>query len=143
MDTTFWLLFLRLGVVALLYLFLIQLAFVLRHSLAAGDRSTRQAGEAARLVVVESGAPSLVRGQAFVVQAMTSIGRAPANVVKIDDPFVSGEHALLSVRDGEFWLQDLGSTNGTFVNRRQIGQPTRLTPGDVVQVGQAKLKLVR
>ncbi len=143
METDLWLLFLRLGVVAVLYLFLLQLVLVLRRSLSAGEQVAAGAVEAARLVVVESGTPSLLRGQTFVIQGVASIGRSPTCAVKIEDPFVSAEHAVISLRDGHLWIEDLGSTNGTFVNRRQIAGPTPLQPGDVVQVGQVKLKLLR
>ena len=79
----------------------------------------------------------------FTLQGATGIGRASANQISIDDPFVSAEHARLASRDGQLWIEDLHSTNGTFVNRRQIASPTPLQPGDVVQVGQVKLKLLR
>ncbi len=143
METDLWLLFLRLGMVAILYLFLLQLVLVLRRSLSQTERSLGGGAGAARLVVVESGTPSLVRGQSFVIQGLSSIGRNPFSAIKIEDPFVSAEHAVISLRDGKLWIEDLGSTNGTFVNRRQIAKPTPLQPGDVVQVGQVKLKVLR
>lgn len=142
MNDAFWLLFARLGMLALVYLFLFQLIWLLRRSLESGERAGRAPG-VARLVVVESGGPMLARGHAFPLREATSIGRGAASTIRIDDPFVSAEHALVSLRDGQIWIEDLGSTNGTFVNRRQIAKPTPLQLGDVVQVGQVKLKFLK
>lgn len=143
MDSDLWLLFLRLGVLALLYLFLFNLLAALRRSLASDERSRSTGGGRGRFVVVESATPALSRGQAFPVHDVVTIGRAPTNTIRVDDPFVSAEHAVISTRGDELWIEDLGSTNGTFVNRRQLAAPTRLQSGDVIQVGQVKIKLLR
>lgn len=139
MNDPLWLLFLRLGMLALIYLFLFQLIWLLRRSLVSSERTGRVPG-VARLVVVESSGPLPARGHAFPLHDATSIGRGAASNIRIDDPFLSAEHALVSLRDGQAYIEDLGSTNGTFVNRRQIAKPTTLQLGDVVQVGQVKLK---
>ncbi|MHB1007028.1 MAG: FHA domain-containing protein [Chloroflexota bacterium] len=143
MESDLWLLFLRIGVLALIYLFLTQLGLTLRRTLSTGERTRRVAGVLGRFVVVESSSPSLTRGETYPVQDLTSLGRAPTNSIKIEDPFVSAEHAVVTLRGDDLIIEDLGSTNGTFVNRRQIAGPTPLHSGDVVQVGQAKVKLVR
>lgn len=142
-DVDLWLMFLRIGVLAIIYLFLLQLAASLQRSLSPAAVVRREGDTGGRFVVVESNNPSLTRGQAFPVQPVTSIGRAATNTIRVDDPFVSGEHAVASARGDELWLEDLGSTNGTFVNRRQIAGPTPLQPGDVIQVGQVKIKLIK
>ncbi|MHB1414597.1 MAG: FHA domain-containing protein [Chloroflexota bacterium] len=144
LEGDLWLLFLRFGMVVLLYLFLIQLAFTLHRSLAPTDQTARPASRGARLVVVESAVASIARGQVFPLLDSTSIGRAPGNDVKIDDPFLSARHAVITLdADANVVLEDLDSTNGTFVNRRQVAKPTLLQAGDIVQVGQVKLKIMR
>ncbi|MHB1131898.1 MAG: FHA domain-containing protein [Chloroflexota bacterium] len=142
MNDALWLLFLRLGMLAIIYLFLFQVIWLLRRTLTSEERPRVGSG-APRLVVVEGTAGSLSRGQAFVLREATSIGRGPTNALRIEDPFVSTEHALLTTRNGQVWLEDLGSTNGTFVNRRQVDRAAALQAGDVVQVGQVKLKFLR
>ena len=47
---------------------------------------------------------------------VTSLGRKPSNAIVLDDDFISGEHSLVSWRDGRAWLEDVASTNGTFLN---------------------------
>ena len=69
-------------------------------------------------------------------EGMTMIGRAPLNDIVIDEPGVSRQHAgLRGDRDG-YWIADLGSRNGTFVNSNPVGtEPVRLSNFDRIQVG--------
>ena len=63
------------------------------------------------------------------------LGRSPDNDVILRDPATSGHHARLERRGDQFWIVDLGSTNGTFVNGESI-QEKELNPGDRLTVGQ-------
>jgi dipeptidyl aminopeptidase/acylaminoacyl peptidase len=70
---------------------------------------------------------------------MVSIGRAPDNDVVVGDPATSGHHGRIEVRNGSFWISDLGSTNGTQVN----GEPVierQLSDGDMIAIGQNTLR---
>ena len=70
------------------------------------------------------------------VQGHCSIGRSPKNVIVLDLPKVSRRHAIINVQDiGEFWLIDLGSSNGTFLNHRRLHQPVRLSDHDQIAIG--------
>lgn len=69
------------------------------------------------------------------------LGRDPSNAVVINDPEVSRRHARLTFQGGRYVLEDLGSTNGTFVNGRRLTAPYVLKPGDVVSFG-AEITLV-
>ncbi|MDM0039939.1 FHA domain-containing protein [Variovorax sp. J22G21] len=69
----------------------------------------------------------------------TSIGREVDNDVQILRPRVSRHHAELSVEDDGTWLRDLGSSNGTFVNGRQV-QRQELHHGDVIRVGDCDIR---
>lgn len=64
------------------------------------------------------------------------IGRDPSNAIVINDPEVSRRHARLMLQGGRYVLEDLGSTNGTFVNGRRLSAPYVLKPGDVVSLGE-------
>jgi hypothetical protein len=68
----------------------------------------------------------------------TSIGRSPDNDIFLDDVTVSRKHAVLIRRGDEFFIEDLGSLNGTYVNRKRI-ESARLESGDEVQVGKYRL----
>ena len=78
-------------------------------------------------------------GESFAVdRERTTIGRRPDSEVFLDDVTVSRDHALLVRRGSEWYLDDCGSLNGTYVNRRRI-ESHRLVDGDELQVGKYKL----
>ena len=93
-------------------------------------------GEGATLVIRSGGGRS---GEAFVLggERMT-IGRSPEAEVFLDDVTVSRNHALLVRRRDGLYIDDLGSLNGTYVNRRRI-ESHKLQDGDELQVGKYKL----
>jgi len=72
----------------------------------------------------------------------TTIGRSPDNDIFLDDVTVSRKHAVLAQNGNQFLIEDLGSLNGTFVNRRRIESPTRLESGDEVQIGKYRLSFI-
>lgn len=80
-------------------------------------------------------------GSSYPLLPLTSIGRSGANTVTINDPFASSEHALIALRNGQWWLEDRQSRNGTLLNSIPVTQPTIITDGDVVAVGSAHLYL--
>jgi adenylate cyclase len=75
-------------------------------------------------------------GQEHIVQGSCSIGRALLNMLVLDSAKVSRLHAIVhSERSGIFWLVDLGSINGTYLNKRRIHEPARLRNGDKITIG--------
>jgi hypothetical protein len=96
-------------------------------------------------VVAREGAALVIRagggrvGESFPLEGERStIGRRPDSAVFLDDVTVSRDHALLVRRGGDWHLDDLGSLNGTYVNRHRI-ESVRLSDGDELQVGKYKL----
>ena len=96
----------------------------------------------ARLVVVKS--PALEAGEEIPVDSLpVAVGRGGQNEVPLDgDEFASAEHARFEARRDGLWVEDVGSTNGTFVNGARVTTPRRLSKGDIVRVGQTDLKVV-
>jgi hypothetical protein len=79
-------------------------------------------------------------GSRFVLDAgTTTVGRHPESDIFLDDVTVSRRHAEILHEDRQFTVVDVGSLNGTYVNRERIEQPTRIHSGDEVQVGKFKL----
>src|SRR5438270_3287823 len=75
-------------------------------------------------------------GEKFPIMGDCSLGRSPKNTIVIDSNKVSRRHAIINVQNiGEFWLIDLGSSNGTFLNHRRLQQPVRLSDHDQVVIG--------
>jgi FHA domain len=86
--------------------------------------------------------PEEAKGQAFPLAEEISIGRAPGCAVALPtDTFVSQVHARVFRRGDEYWVEDLGSTNGTLVNGRKLTGPAPLRKGDRLQVGRTVLEL--
>ena len=84
----------------------------------------------------EEGAWLETNGEHHVLRGTCSVGRATANTLVLDLPKVSRMHALIQLQNiGEFWLVDLGSSNGTFLNRRRVHQPVRLHDQDKIVIG--------
>jgi hypothetical protein len=135
------LLILRLLLVVLLYAFLAAILLMLwqdlRQATASGGR-TRPHGQ---MVVLHTADERLAVGTAFPLQPVTSIGRSPVNTIPIPDNFASGQHALLTWREGQWWLEDQHSRNGTLLNGVRISDPTVVSAGDVVGVGHTQFKL--
>ena len=71
------------------------------------------------------------------------IGRAPSCTLVLDDDYSSSRHARIYPENGQWYVEDLGSTNGTFVGRQKIAEPTPVAIGSQVKVGQSTLELQR
>ncbi len=139
---------LRLALVGGLYLFLLLVVLVVSRDLGRGGRAGRQARAPASTLVVVRADPSLdLAAREFRLRddGPTTIGRDPSCAVELPDSFVSVTHALLIWKNGRWWVEDLGSTNGTLVNNRPIkpSTPVPVAFSDVVQIGRVSLKLSR
>jgi hypothetical protein len=92
-----------------------------------------------KLVVVS---PPDHQGREFTLGDEVTVGRAGGCAVLLDDDtFVSQLHARIFRRDGDLHIEDLGSTNGTYLNQRKVGAAMVVRPGDQVQVGRTTLEL--
>jgi len=100
----------------------------------------RRERKSMRLKVIE---PEDKRGNAFDLGDELTIGRAAGCGVRVDDSFTSALHARLFKRDGTLWVEDLSSTNGTWVNAERIATATRLGRGDLLQVGGTVFEVSR
>ena len=131
----------RLLFLGLLYLFLFRIARALVGDLRAAAREP--GAELGRLVVVASPSGEPVEGTSLALDAIATIGRDVNNAVVVEDQFVSAEHAILTFRGRAWYVEDLGSTNGTFVNGSPVEGVAPIGFGDVVQIGQVRLRLER
>lgn len=139
-------LLLRIVFIFLLYFFVFQVIRVISRELrvAAGEGSRVEAGPPIQgaILVAEPGDSNLQRGDVYDLEPVTVIGRHPRATIVIDSTYVSSEHLQLNWENDRWWVTDLRSTNGTFVNGSQIRVPTGLRPGDVIELGAIRLQLV-
>jgi hypothetical protein len=132
---------LRLLFLALLYAFLWMVVKALVRDLRAAAREPTM--ELGRLVVVAAPSGEPAPGSAFALDAITSLGRDVNNSIVLEDEFVSATHAALTYRGRAWYVEDLGSTNGTYVNGSQVDGLSPVAFGDEIQVGQVRLRLER
>jgi pSer/pThr/pTyr-binding forkhead associated (FHA) protein len=112
-----------------------------RFGLSRGGRS-RRSDQPARPYKLKMVDPAT--SQVFPLGEEVTIGRAPGCSVPLaDDTYVSQLHARIYIRDGKPFVEDLGSTNGTFLNRDRLSKTMPLHRGDKLQIGQTVLEIVQ
>ena len=96
-------------------------------------------GEPTELAIV---APAEQRGRRYSLAEELTVGRAAGCQVTIDDTYASQLHARVFARDGQMFVEDLGSTNGTYLNSKKVHGPQVMRRGDRLQVGNTVMELV-
>jgi hypothetical protein len=149
----------RFGFLVLLWIFVFTVIGVIRRDLFAGSRASRlvaaprgvgaapagarpakvKKGRAAHQLVVTAG--SLAGTKITLGEAPITIGRAEDSTLVITDDYASAKHARLVPRDGQWVLEDLGSTNGTYLDRSKVSGPTPVPLGVPIRIGRTSLEL--
>jgi pSer/pThr/pTyr-binding forkhead associated (FHA) protein len=80
-------------------------------------------------------------GQVYALQTLNTIGRSPTNTIVLENNYASNEYATISLRDGQWWLEDRNSRNGTHLNDERIQMATIVTDGDIIGIGDDLFKL--
>jgi pSer/pThr/pTyr-binding forkhead associated (FHA) protein len=94
------------------------------------------------LVVIDPAGSSLTAGEALALAPATMIGRDEESPIVADDPHVSARHAEIRFDRGQWWLRDLDSSNGTFLNGNPVRAVIGIRPGDVIQCGRVRFRFV-
>ena len=143
---------LKLCLLALLYLFFLRVLRAVWTEIRGPkvvEASPRRAHRAAKrverksapvqLTIVE---PTALKGRRYPLADELTVGRAAGCQVTIDDTYASQLHARVFARDGQLFVEDLGSTNGTYLNRNKVQGPQVMRRGDRLQVGNTVMELV-
>jgi pSer/pThr/pTyr-binding forkhead associated (FHA) protein len=88
-------------------------------------------------------APNGAKPHTVRIAASMVVGRSPECELQVDDTYASQQHARLFGKNGAWYVEDLGSTNGTFVNEQKLAAPAKVQPGDKIRVGTTVLELRR
>ena len=149
---------LKFGFLAVLYLFLLWVARSAMKDLSRGGDGSAAAepverpsprrrasavpdlrgGVAPRLVVVA--AMGHEPGTTFDVGSGATMGRSDSAEIRVDDPFASSAHARIFSRGDFMYVEDMGSTNGTYLNGRQLRTSERLKVADVIRIGDSEYR---
>lgn len=163
---------LRLGYLVLLWLFVLAAIGVLRRDLY-GTRIVRRLRREPNPLAAPAGPPSAPEGRRDeqrpspiprrdagprrlvvtegplrgttlpLASSAILIGRAPSCTLVLDDDYSSSRHARVYPEAGQWFVEDLGSTNGTYVDRQRVDGPVPVRPGSQIRVGQSTLELQR
>jgi hypothetical protein len=149
----------RYGFLVLLWIFVFTVVGVIRRDLFAGARSSRlvaaprgvgavggggrpakvKRGRAAHNLLVTEGA---LQGTRLTLgEAPITIGRAEDSTLVITDDYASARHARLVPRGGQWFVEDLGSTNGTYLDRAKVTAPTPVPLGVPIRIGRTSIEL--
>jgi pSer/pThr/pTyr-binding forkhead associated (FHA) protein len=159
--STLTLLLIRLAFLAILWLFVIAAVGVVRTDLFGASRSSRKArrqlkaaarparpprggrsnrGEPHRLLVTSGALAGTSLG---LTDQQITVGRANDATLVLNDDYASSRHARLFPQDGQWIVEDLGSTNGTYIDRQKVTQPTPVPVGVPIRIGKTVLELRR
>ncbi|HEY2442806.1 MAG TPA: FHA domain-containing protein [Streptosporangiaceae bacterium] len=158
--STLTLLLIRLAFLAILWLFVIAAVGVVRTDMFGSSASGRKAGrqrkqrparppsrparsnrgEAQRLLVT---AGALAGTSLGLADQQITVGRANDATLVLNDDYASSRHARLFPQDGQWIVEDLGSTNGTYLDRQKVTQPTPVPVGVPIRIGKTVLELRR
>lgn len=138
------LLVLQLGFVAMLYLILLGFARSLMRDLRSAEAQQLASRTGiGRLAVLESPDDEPPAGTTIALGPINSIGRNVNNTIYVEDDFASASHAMLTFRGRSWFVEDQGSTNGTYVNGHRIDRPVALSFGDEIMIGRVRMRLER
>ena len=148
----------RYGFLVLLWIFVFTVVGVIRRDLLVGARGTRLVASPRGVTVTPGGRPAKVkRGRAApsllvtegaltgakisLGEAQITIGRAEDSTLVITDDYASARHARLVPKGGQWFVEDLGSTNGTYLDRTKVTAPTPVPLGVPIRIGRTSLEL--
>lgn len=130
-------------IIAIVYMIIFTALRIMNKDIKGGTRKKNQKKKAAGLEIIEPGnSYNLKRGGVIPLQGQITIGRKEDNTFMLDDPYVSGRHARIYAKSGDYIIEDLGSTNGTLVNNDEIQGKKYLETGDIIKIGNTVLKFL-
>jgi FHA domain len=140
---------LKFGFLAVLYLFLLWVAWSATRDVAGrrGRRDERRGARGGGPIADEAHAALVVvaamgqePGTVIEIMDEATLGRAPTADVRVEDGFASSAHARIFPRGQFMYIEDMGSTNGTYLNGRQLRKPEQLRGSDTIRIGDTEYR---
>ncbi len=132
-----------LAIIIIIYIIIVVTLMIMYRDLKGARKGNKKPAIKLGFEVINAGINnSLKEGSVIPITNGISIGRKPENTLILSDEFVSGNHAKIFVKDEECYLEDLNSTNGTYVNNEKIKGKVLLEIEDEVKIGTVLFKLL-
>lgn len=130
--------------ILLLYLFIVRaLRYMIRDSRLEKEREENLDLPQWGLEILQPGsATGLKKGSIIPLTTDFTVGRAPSNTLQLPEVHVSGKHMHFYLHKGRFVAEDVGSKNGTYLNRQRLEQKTYLRVGDIISVGSTSFRII-
>lgn len=134
---------LRFAIMAVVYIIIFLALRIMYKDIKGGEKKKPVKKKAFGLEVIEAGQnPNLKEGSIVPIHGELTIGRKNTNNLVLEDQFVSGNHVRIFLRNTDYMLEDLGSTNGTKINEQRLEERVILRVGDEIEVGSAVFKVI-
>lgn len=129
-------------IIAIVYIIIITVLSIIYKDIKSGGKK-KPTNKSLGLEVLEPGENiNLKKGGVIPVMGALSIGRKEDNRLILNNPYVSGHHARIYLKNGEYTLEDLGSTNGVIVNNKKLENKCILKSGDEIKIGNSVFKVI-
>lgn len=144
MDLSKLSLIFKIIIIGIIYIIIFLALRIMYKDIKNGGKKPRSSnGKSFGLEVVSAGNNSNLRkGGVIPVRGEISIGRKNDNLLILDDPYASGHHARVYMKNNDCILEDLGSTNGTLLNGAKVNGREYLNAGDEIRIGSTAFKLI-
>lgn len=129
--------------IVIIYLIIFTALRIMNKDIKSGNKGRKDRRKVVGLEILEPGNnSSFKKGGVIPLRRELSIGRNAQNTFIIDDPYISSFHARIYLRNNDYIVEDLGSTNGTIVNNTKINGKKHLESKDVIKLGNTVLKFI-
>lgn len=123
--------------------FLLALFYLIWRSLTQmTDAHEAEQAQTARLAAIDDQNGEHRPDKSFALLPITTLGRSSSNAIVVDDEYASALHATIVLEEGQWWIEDRESRNGTQLNDQRIQQRSTLADGDEIRIGRCKYRLI-
>lgn len=129
-------------IIAIVYMIIFTALRIMNKDIKGGTRKKSKKKTAGLEIIEPGNSYNLKKGGVIPLQGLITIGRKEDNTFMLDDPYVSGKHARIYAKSGDYIIEDLGSTNGTLVNDDEIKGKKYLETGDIIKIGNTVFKFL-
>lgn len=131
-------------IIAIVYIVIFKALRIMNKDLKSGTKRKREkVRKVVGFEIVEPGnSYNLKKGGVIPIQGEITIGRRPGNTFVLDDQYISSRHVRVYIKNNEYVIEDLNSTNGTIINDVKIKGKKYLKNGDIVKIGKTILKFI-